>query len=109
MVWTGRALVPDPPDYPVFNVGDGILHGAAFTYLSFALVLLSSQWSAQTLRTYVRVFVVMLMYGALIELLQGFIPERSAEYKDLLVDSLGIGLGLGVAAVAVTPLKRVLT
>jgi VanZ family protein len=35
----------------------------------------------------------LLAYGALIEIMQSFTPNRSAEWLDLLADSLGILLG----------------
>ena len=36
---TWAALIPAPPDNPVFQLSDVLLHAAAFTYLSFAFVL----------------------------------------------------------------------
>ena len=40
----------------------------------------------------------LLAYGGLIELLQLFVPGRSAEWGDLLADGIGIGVGIGLAA-----------
>ena len=46
----------------------------------------------------------MLAYGITIELIQSFEPARTAEFKDLLVDAIGILLGLGLYRWVVTRL-----
>ena len=103
LVCTYLALTPEPPDNPVFRLSDVLLHGAAFTYLSLALVL--AQFGITTTRQsiYVRSFVLMLGYGIFLELMQSLVPERSAELKDLLVDVVGIVIGLSLAAVLAGP------
>lgn len=40
----------------------------------------------------------LLAYGGLIEVLQQFVPTRSAEWADLLADAIGIGIGTLVSA-----------
>jgi VanZ family protein len=95
---TYLALVPEPPEHPVFALSDVVLHGAAFVYLTFALVLVQYGTAKARSSLYVRTFVLMLSYGLLLELAQGAIPERHAELKDLLVDGAGILVGLGAAA-----------
>ena len=40
----------------------------------------------------------LLAYGGLIEVLQLFVPGRTAEWGDLLADGIGIGVGIGLAA-----------
>lgn len=40
---------------------------------------------------------VWLLYGALIEVMQAFIPGRQASWLDLLADAAGIALGLALA------------
>lgn len=101
---TYLALVPDPPDNPVFRLGDVVLHGAAFTYLTFALVLVLLRREAPASGPFPgRVSLIsaaaMLGYGLLLELAQSFIPERTAELKDVLVDLAGILMGLVLARV----------
>lgn len=91
---TYLALVPEPPEHPVFELSDVILHAAAFTYLTLAFAL--TRYGRDS-RLYVRTFVAMLAYGVFLEAAQSLIPERSAEIKDLLVDLVGIGLGLALA------------
>lgn len=97
---TYLALIPDPPDNPVFRLSDVILHGAAFTYLTFALVLvlLSGRNAARPfLGIGLLSFAAMLGYGLFLELVQYFIPERTAELKDVMVDMVGIVIGLSLA------------
>lgn len=108
-VCTFLALVPEPPEHPVFRVSDIVLHGGAFVYLTLALVL--AQYGNASLRTaiYVRTFVFMMAYGLFLELVQSFVPERTAEIKDLLVDLAGIGVGLGLARLVAGPLHELVT
>ena len=84
---TYLAFAPSPPD-PVFRISDVLLHGFAFSYLTFALSL------AHHARRWVRTAAWMFAYGVTIELVQSFEPQRSAEWKDLLVDLFGIGIGV---------------
>jgi len=104
IICTYLALVPAPPEHPVFALGDVILHAGAFVYLSLALVLAQYGIPGTRSSLYVRSFALMLAYGILLELIQSFIPERTAELKDLLVDIVGIGVGLGLATVIAAPL-----
>ncbi len=96
---TYLALIPDPPDNPVFRLSDVILHGAAFTYLTFALVLLLlGRDSTSSFRGIgLTSFAAMFGYGLFLELVQYFIPERTAELKDMMVDLIGIVIGLSLA------------
>ena len=79
----------------VFRLGDVVLHAFAFTYLSLALVMARQRVSRTP--EYVRTAVLMFGYGLMLEAIQFFIPERSSELKDLLVDATGITLGLLLA------------
>lgn len=94
-VCTWLALIPDPPDNPVFRLGDVVLHATAFTYLTLALVM--ARLPASVSPEYARTALLMICYGMLLEAIQLFIPERTAELKDLLVDAAGIGVGLVLA------------
>ena len=58
---TWAALVPAPPDNPVFQLSDVLLHAAAFTYLSFAFVLAWLEGGSGP--AYLRAFLCMLGYG----------------------------------------------
>ena len=63
--------------------------------LGFAVLGLLGQW-AWPGRTAV-VLTALLAYGGLIELLQSFTPDRSAEAIDLLADWVGLLVGAGLA------------
>ncbi|MGE0624965.1 MAG: VanZ family protein [Pseudomonadales bacterium] len=104
---TWLALIPDPPDNPVFRLGDVVLHAAAFTYLTVALVM--ARLGARPTPEFPTTAALMIGYGLLLEAIQFFIPERSAELKDLLVDAAGIGVGLALARWLALPVyERVL-
>ena len=105
IICTWLALVPEPPDNPVFRLSDILLHGAAFSYLSLALVMAHPGMGRTRTGLFVRVFALMLAYGLVLELAQAFIPERTAEMKDLMVDGAGIFLGLFVARYLADPLR----
>jgi VanZ family protein len=112
LVCTYLALVPEPPEHPVFRLSDIVLHAGAFVYLTLALVL--AQYGNTPIRTirgalYVRTFVLMLAYGLFLELVQSFVPERTAEIKDLLVDLAGIAVGLGLARLIAGPVHELVT
>jgi len=77
-----------PPANPTFHVSDVILHGVSFSVLTFALQL------AYLPRRWLMAALCLFAYGAAIEILQGFTPQRTPELKDLLGDVLGIGIGL---------------
>lgn len=104
---TWLALTPEPPDNPVFRLGDVILHGAAFTYLTFSLMLVGTAAGRRSFTGMaVTAFIAMLGYGIFLELVQSFIPERTAELKDLGVDVAGILVGLALAAGLARPVER---
>ncbi len=65
-----------------------LLHGFAFSYLTFALGL------AHYPKRWARTVAWMFAYGAAIEIVQSFEPQRSAEWMDILVDLVGIGIGV---------------
>jgi VanZ family protein len=52
------------------------------------------------------VLAALLAYGGLIEVLQSFTPDRSAEWLDLVADGVGLGLGHVVARLATYWLNR---
>jgi VanZ family protein len=87
---TAAALAPKGPPMP-FAVSDIVLHAGAFTYLTAALGFAHFEPGRR-----LNVALWMFGYGLGIEAIQYFIPERSAELKDLFVDGIGIGLGLWV-------------
>ena len=81
------AFAPSPPE-PLFRISDVLLHGFAFAYLTFALGL------AHHAPRWWQTGAWMVAYGVMIEVVQSFEPERTAEFKDVAVDCLGIAAGL---------------
>ena len=86
------ALAPKPPA-GVDTGWDKLNHVLAFT----ALALCASLGYPASRRTRQALLGGLLAYGGAIELLQLSVPSRSAEWSDLLADSIGIGAGAIVA------------
>ncbi len=87
-VATYAAFAPEGMPMP-FRVSDIVLHAGAFTYLTAAL------WFAHhSTNNGWKPAAWMFGYGVAIELIQSFEPTRTAEFKDLLVDVIGIALGV---------------
>lgn len=81
-----------PPSTPLPTTGwDKTNHLLAFSVLA---VLGLRAWPARRWR----VLVGLVVYGALIEVLQGMSGDREPSWLDLLADTIGIALGLGVEA-----------
>ena len=82
------ALTP-APDQRLSLGWDKLNHLSAFAALGLCAVLgyrgsRRAQWAA---------LAGVLAFGALIEVLQQWVPNRSAEWADLLADALGIAVG----------------
>jgi VanZ family protein len=73
---------------------DKVAHLLAFTALAFSGYL--GFPASRGMRTALPF--ALLAYGGLIEVLQLFVPGRSAEWGDLLADGIGIGVGIGLAS-----------
>ncbi len=94
------ALLPMPSAIAAVPLGDKLGHALAFA----GLVLWYAQiYSRQDDR--LRCVLGAIALGALIEVLQAFVPWRSAEWLDLAADALGAALGFTLAA---TPLGDLL-
>ena len=87
------ALSPAPPD-GISTGWDKANHALAFASLAF------SGNFARTRRPWPFLFIALLAYGGVIELLQLNIPNRDGDWHDLLADGVGISIGLAVAAVS---------
>lgn len=66
--------------------------------LGFATLAILSHW-AWPGRTKCAL-AVLLAYGGLIEALQSFTPDRSADLADVLADGVGLAIGAGIARAA---------
>ena len=82
--------MPEPP--PINTGWDKTDHVAAFVVLG---LLGLPSWPDHR----VRVLVGLLLYGALIEVLQAFTVYRHADWRDWVADAIGIGLAALVAAI----------
>ncbi|MGH6609590.1 MAG: VanZ family protein [Burkholderiaceae bacterium] len=87
------ALMSKPPSDAGFG-WDKLNHALAFTALGFSAYL--GYPSARDTRV-VRLCLLLIAFGALIEVLQHYVPGRSSEWGDLLADSIG-AVGGAVAA-----------
>ena len=70
------------------NFSDKALHFLCFTYLTLIT------WLSRILSKDLHVYVIVLAYGILIEIVQRFLPYRSFEYLDIFADFVGIIAGL---------------
>lgn len=86
---TWLALAPKPPD-GVSTGWDKSNHALAFAALAFAGVW--ALWPRP--RQWLWLVAALLAYGGAIEVAQGFLPPRSADWVDLLADGIGIAIGL---------------
>jgi VanZ family protein len=88
------ALIPAPP--VLIDTGwDKANHMLAFGSMAFTAFL--SCRSSKTMR--IILLGLLFGYGGLIEILQMSVPNRAAEWGDLLADTLGIATGAAVAAI----------
>jgi VanZ family protein len=85
------AFAPEGVPTPFQKISDIVLHAFTFTYLTATLWLAhfsgGRAWKSAAW---------MLAYGIFIELVQTQEPMRSAEFKDVGVDMIGILLGIGL-------------
>lgn len=82
------SLIPSPPAPMRFPHADKLEHLIAYTLL---MGWFCQIYSARRQRVYLALACI--AYGGIIELLQGWSGYRSADWLDLLADSLGVALG----------------
>jgi len=73
---------------------DKWMHGIAFALLA---IWFTGQYARSS---YGWIAIMLLAYGLLIELVQTFVPYRTAEWADFAADAIGIGVGLAIATMA---------
>lgn len=89
-------LVPQPPS--AADTGwDKLNHVLAFAGPMFAGLAARGR---PTYREGVRLGLALLAFGAALELLQGLMPPRSADWADGLADAIGVGLGAAAYSLA---------
>lgn len=79
-------------DAPPLGDWDKLAHGSA--YLGFALIALVA---SRNRREHLVLCLVILLYGGLLECLQGLLPPRTPSLFDMLANTLGVGAGLWLA------------
>jgi VanZ family protein len=81
--------ISDPPVPP--DVSDVSLHGAAYFGLALLLIraLARGRWSGVTPVTLVGAWMIAVAYGMTDEWHQSFVPNRTAEWRDLGSDAIG--------------------
>ena len=92
MAVTILALMPAPPE-ALTSGSDKLNHALAFGSLGCSGCLGSSG----SRRAILLAAMALIAFGALIEVIQLFIPGRSAEWLDLAADAIGIACGSGFA------------
>ena len=70
------------------NFSDKFVHFSCFLYLTII------SWLSRIIYKELWLYVIVLAYGILIEIVQRFLPYRSFEYLDIFADSAGIIAGL---------------
>ena len=88
--------MPDLPDLRIVAT-DFLAHGAVFLILAFLLVYGSlRQYTFLILKNnaFIYTFLFCSLLGMLIEIIQAFVPKRSADPFDFLADIIGIIVGL---------------
>ena len=70
------------------NSLDKVLHFLCFSYLTLIT------WLSRILNKDLHVYVIVLAYGTLIEIVQRYLPYRSFEYLDIFADFVGVIAGL---------------
>ena len=75
------------PEYSV-NYNDKLLHFFCFLYLTTIC------WLSRIVHKDLWLYVIVLAYGILIEIVQIYIPYRSFEFLDIFADFIGISAGI---------------
>lgn len=86
---------------------DKYAHFGAYGLLSFLIAWGFFPERRGTARGYALIFLMSAAYGAMDELLQTFVPNRSAEWQDWFADLSGAGLALLAHCLLAPPLGRI--
>ena len=73
---------------PFINISDKLIHFSCFLYLTII------SWLSRIFYKELFLYVIVLGYGILIEIVQIYIPYRSFEFLDIFADFLGILAGI---------------
>jgi glycopeptide antibiotics resistance protein len=75
---------------------DKLIHAVLFAVMAW--LLHSAFVAAASARPALKAFAISALYGLLLDLLQGFIPERATELLDILANVLGAAAGAWLAS-----------
>lgn len=103
-----RVYVPKELSWNLVR-GDLFAHAFLFAVLVFLLMIGFTKGQSnnriQTNAAYLAIAIAAI-FGIVIEVLQGFIPERSFEYLDMAANTMGAFLGWGVFTIGKTLMKK---
>ena len=98
-IFVGSSLSSLPPEIPVFNFGDKILHFCEFGVLGLlfwrSIRLWNIRWKGWPIL--ILAWGLGICYAASDEIHQLFVPGRQADVTDWLADIIGLAAGLGAA------------
>jgi len=92
MFLAGGSLTPTPVKTEIISGWDKAIH--LILYIPLGYLLSFSKISSLFLLNFSIPFSLGTLYGGVLELLQNYIPGRSASFYDALANSLGVGIGL---------------
>jgi VanZ family protein len=94
------------PNVPGVRFADKVQHAIVFLVLGYSYLRAGRYlWpEAPAVRVRVLAGALAVSVGALLEVLQAFVPYRSAEWFDLWADCLGVGLGMMAARLVDGPM-----
>lgn len=103
-----KVYVPKELSWDLFRI-DLLAHLFLFAVLVLLLMIsFTKQQENKALQVNAAFWAIAMaaVFGVLIEVIQGFIPERSFEYLDMVANTCGAFLGWGVFALGKTLIKK---
>jgi len=98
ILWLSLDPSPPVPENELFG-WDKLQHAAAYALMTFLAGSAFYAFSGNFYRSWLAAAGISIVYGGLIELLQGWCTEaRSAEFGDLVADTIGAVVVLAVVA-----------
>jgi VanZ family protein len=100
---SGLRISDDPGvDRPARTLAHLLSYGA----LGAALLFATSGGSRPSLRTVLLAFALAVAYGLSDEVHQAFVPDRTGQFRDLVVDAIGAALGVAGATLVLRRMPR---
>lgn len=78
---------------------DTVLHAGGYTVMAMLTLRATAgaRWRGVTGRALLAAFVISMLHGLSVELIQMYVPARFAEWRDVWNDAAGAAVGLGAA------------